>query len=67
MKLLSSRVTLYLCKSTIQSYMEYCRHIWADAPSCYLELLDKLHKWISRTAGSSLDLSFLNPWLIVNM
>ena len=24
--------------------MEYCCHIWAGAPSCYLELLDKLQK-----------------------
>ena len=24
--------------------MEYCCHVWAGAPSCYLELLDKLEK-----------------------
>ena len=24
--------------------MEYCCHIWTGAPSCYLELLDKLQK-----------------------
>ena len=33
--------------------MEYCCHIWAGAPSCYLELLDKLQKRICRTVGSS--------------
>ena len=27
--------------------MEYCCHVWAGAPNCYLELLDKLQKWIS--------------------
>ena len=27
--------------------------VWAGAPSCYLELRDKLQKQISRTAGSS--------------
>ena len=32
----------YLHKSTFWSYMEYCCHVWAGAPSCYLELLDKL-------------------------
>ena len=31
--------------------MEYCCHAWADAPSCYLEFLDKLKNWICRTVG----------------
>ena len=42
MKFLSLEVALYLCKSTICPCMEHCCHIWAGAPSCYLELLDKL-------------------------
>ena len=29
--------------------MEYCCRVWAGAPSCYLELLDKLQKPIYRT------------------
>ena len=37
--------------------MEYCCHVWAGAPSCYLELLDKLQKRISRTVGPSLAAS----------
>ena len=37
--------------------MEYCYHIWAGAPSCYLELLDKLQKRIRRTVGPSLPAS----------
>ena len=37
--------------------MEYCFHVWAGAPSCYLELLDKLQKQICRTAGPSLAAS----------
>ena len=41
-KFLSAEVALYLCKSTIQSCMESCCHVWARSPSCYLELLDKL-------------------------
>ena len=44
MKFLSAEVALYLYKSTICPCMEYCRHILAGAPSCYLELLDKLEK-----------------------
>ena len=44
MKFLSPEVALYLYKSTIRPYMEYCCHVWAGAPSCYLELLDKLQK-----------------------
>ena len=34
--------------------MEYSCHVWADTPSCYLELLYKLQKQICRTVGSSL-------------
>ena len=57
MKFLSPEVALYLCKSTIRPCMEYCCHVWAGAPSCYLEFLDKLQKWICRTAGPSLAAS----------
>ena len=46
MKFLSPEVALYLYKSTIRPCMEYCCHVWAGAPSCYLELLDNLQKWI---------------------
>ena len=44
MKFLSPEGALYLCKSTIRPCMEYCYHVLAGAPSCYLELLDKLQK-----------------------
>ena len=54
MKFLSPEVALYLYKSTIEPCMEYCCHIWTGAPSCYLELLDKLQKRICRTVGASL-------------
>ena len=57
MKFLSPEVALYLCKSTIRPCMEYCCHIWAGAPSCYLELLDKLQKRICRIVGPSLTAS----------
>ena len=57
MKFLSPKVAPYLYKSTIRPCMEYCCHIWAGAPSCYLELLDKLQKRICRTVGPSLAAS----------
>ena len=57
MKFLSPEVALYLYKSTIRPCMEYCCHVWAGAPSCYLELLDKLQKRICRTVGPSLTAS----------
>ena len=53
MKFHSPEVALYLYKSTIQPCMEYCCHFWAGAPSCYLELLDKLQKQICSIAGPS--------------
>ena len=57
MTFLSPEVALSLYKSTIRPCMEYCCHVWADAPSDYLELLDKLQKRICRTAGPSLAAS----------
>ena len=56
-KFLSPDVGLYLYKSTIRPCMEYCCHVWAGTPSCYLELLDKLQKRICRTADLSLATS----------
>ena len=53
-EVLSPEFALYLCKSTIRPCMEYCCHVWAGAPSCYLELLDKLQKRICKTVGPSL-------------
>ena len=57
MKFLSPEVALYLYKSTTRSCLEYCFHVWAVAPSCYLEMLDKLQKRICRTVGPSLAAS----------
>ena len=57
MKFLSPEVALYLYKSTIRPCMQYYCHVWAGAPSCYLELLDKLQKRICRTVGPSLAAS----------
>ena len=60
MKFLSPENALYLYKSTIRPCMEYCCHVWAGAPSCYLELLDKPPKRVCRTVGLSLA-SSLEP------
>ena len=57
MRFLSPEVAFYLYKSTILPCIEYCCHFWAGAPSCYLELLDKLLKQICRTVGPSLAAS----------
>ena len=37
--------------------MEYCCHVWTGAPSCYMELLDKLQNRIGRIVGPSLAAS----------
>ena len=37
--------------------MEYCSHVWAGAPSCYLEMLNELQKWICKTVSPSLAAS----------
>ena len=57
MKFLSPEVALYFYKSSIHPCMEYCCHLWAGAPSCYLELLDKLQKQKCRTVDPSLAAS----------
>ena len=57
MKFLSPEVALYLYKSTIHACMEYCCHVWAGAPSCCLELLEKLQKQICRIVDPSLAAS----------
>ena len=57
MKFLFPEVAVYLNKSTIHPCVEYCCHVWAGAPSCYLEWLGKLQKRIRRTVGPSLSAS----------
>ena len=49
LKFLSLEVDLCFCQCTTRPSMEYCCH----APSCYLELLDKLQRQICRTLGTS--------------
>ena len=65
-KFFSLEVDLCLYKSTIHPCMEYCCHVWADVPSCYLELLDQLHKKYAGLLVLYL-LLLLNPCLIFEM
>ena len=37
--------------------MEYCCHVWAGVPNCYLQMLDKLQKWICRSVSPLLAAS----------
>ena len=40
--------------------MEYCCHACSDAPSYYLDMLDKPQEWVCRTVAPSLA-AFLEP------
>ena len=58
MKFLSPEVALYLYNSSIQPCMEYCCHVWAGAPGCDFEMIDKLQNWLWRSVG---------PWLAASL
>ena len=60
MKFLPPEVALYLYKSTKWPCMKYYCRVWADAASCYFELLDKLQKQVCRTVGPSLAAFFVS-------
>ena len=51
-------------KSTIWLCIQSCYHIWAGAPSCYLEFMVKLQKRICRSVIFHV-LPLWNPWLII--
>ena len=66
-KFLSPEFALYLYKSTKRPSMECCCHVWADGPSCYLEMLDKLQKRICRIVDLLLSASFEPSWVITEV
>ena len=66
MKFLSPEVALYLYKSTMQPYMEYCCHVLAGAPNCYLEWLGSYKNGYIELLILQL-LPLLNSWLIAEM
>ena len=51
-KFLSPENASHLYKSAIWSCMEHCCHVWAGAPSYYLELLDQQQKRKCETVGT---------------
>ena len=70
MKFLSCEVVLYLYRSTIHPCMEYYCHVMAGAPSCYLELLDKLQERICMSVGPSLAASLeplVHHWNVASL
>ena len=52
-----SSINIYLKKFTIQTCMEYSCHVWAGAPSCYLDILDKIWKQVCRIFRATLAAS----------
>ena len=63
MKFLSPEVALYVSKSTIRPFMEYCCHVWVGTPSRYLKLLSYQNGYVGLLVLHLLLL--LNPWFIV--
>ena len=57
MKFFPPEAALYLYKSTIGPWKKQCCDIQAGAPRFYLDMLDKLQKWVCRTDVSTLAAS----------
>ena len=57
MKVLSCEVALCLYKPLIYPCTEHCCNVWTGAPSCYLNMLDKLQKKVCRTVAPMLAAS----------
>ena len=43
-KFIPPSALLYLYKTSIRPLIEYCSHIWAGAPDCYLRMFDKVQR-----------------------
>ena len=56
-KFLFPKVALYLYKFIIKPCMEQRCHVWVDAPSCNLDMRDKLQKLECRTVCPTLAVS----------
>ena len=65
-KFLFPEVALYLYKSTIWPCMEYCCHVWGNAPICYLELLDKVDVYLNWLNWLHLLILEDLPWELVS-
>ena len=66
MKFISPEFVLYLYKSSLRPCWEYCCHVWAGAPSCYLDMLiNYRNEYVGLLIFHLLPL--LNPWLHLKM
>ena len=67
---LSLEVAPCLYKSTKPPWMECWCHVWAGAFNCYLDMLDKLQKWVGKTVDSQFTVC-LEPlpyrWIIASL
>ena len=63
---LSPEISLYLYKVTICPCMEYCFYVWASAPSCYLELLDK-DTVINSTPNADISKKHENRFFLIRL
>ena len=52
------QVAIYHYRTTIRPCIECCCHVCTGAPSCYLDMLDDLQKWVCRNVRSSLFVSW---------
>ena len=57
MKFLFPEIAHCLYKLTVWSCMECCYQAWVLGTSCYLDMLDKLQKWVCRAFNPSLAAS----------
>ena len=57
-KLPSRKLDLDSLNEVWRSCIEYCCHAWVRACSHYLQMSDKLTKWVCHTAGLSLSASY---------
>ena len=56
-KFIPPSALLYLYKTSIRPLIEYCSHIWAGAPDCYLRMLDKVQRRLCYLVGEDLAVS----------
>ena len=56
-KFIPPSALLYLYKTSIRPLIEYCSHIWAGAPDCYLWMLDKVQRSLCYLVGEDLAVS----------
>ena len=56
-KFIPPSALLYFYKTSIRPLIEYCSHIWAGAPDCYLRMLDKVQRRLCYLFGEDMSMS----------